>query len=420
LKVIENPTLRHADLGKWPKLAMIAGGIGLLVFIAFLFFLKPELYMRAYLIGYMFWLNIGLGSLLLLMIQHLSGGAWGVVIRRVLEASSRNIKWMALLFIPIMLPAAMHGLYEWTHKEIVAHDEVLQQKAAYLNETGFYVRAVVYFIIWALLAHFLGKWSVEQDKTANPRIPGRMRNLSGPGIVIFFLLMTFAGVDWILSLEPHYYSTMFGPIVMIGQALAAMAFTIAVLVLLSRFAPMSNVLTPGHFHDLGKLMFAFVMLWAYINFSQFLITWAANLAEEVPWYLRRTSGGWQWIAGGLILFHFILPFSALLNRELKRRPQTIIIMAIWIIVVRFFDLCFLILPSYPSAHGAHGAEGGHADATAAFTGHLHIEGFIAAFAVFLGIGGFWLTMFFRNLGQRPLIPVNDPYLQEALEFRGGH
>ncbi|MGI8908385.1 MAG: hypothetical protein ACR2IE_18075 [Candidatus Sumerlaeaceae bacterium] len=409
MKVIADPILKRSDLGKWPVIALAATVVGVLICLV-LGLQDHDRFFRAYLVGYMYWFNIGMGSLLLLMIQHLSGGAWGVAIRRVLESSANNIKWMLLFFIPVLL--GMHSLYEWTHEDVVAKDAIIQLKVAWLNIPFFLIRVAIYFGLWVLIAFLLKRWSTEQDATANPLIPGRMRNLCGPGIVIFFLTMTFAAVDWILSLEVHYYSTMFGPVVMIGQALVSMAFTIAILVLLSRIPPMNNILTPGHFHDLGKLMLAFTMLWAYINFSQFLITWSANLVEEIPYYLKRMSGGWGWVGAGLIAFHFFVPFCALLNRDLKRNPRTLIWVAIWVICVRFVDLSYLILPS---AHNHH-VEGPESH----FTGHFDGRAVLLALGSVLAIGGIWLTLFFRTLISRPMIPINDPYLQEALEFHGGH
>lgn len=409
---VTDPRLNRKDLGMLPTLALAAAVVGIIISV-FGLLMHKDMFFRAYLVGYMFWLNMGLGSLLLLMIQHLSGGAWGVIIRRVLESSVKNIWWMALFFIPVLL--GMHSLYEWTHLDIVKHDHVLQLKEPYLNTPFFIARLVVYFLVWIGIAFLLVRWSTEQDRTANPRIPGRMRNLSGPGIVLFFLCMTFAGVDWLMSLEPHYYSTMYGPIVMIGQVLGAMAFTIAIIVLLMGIPPLSGVINVGHLHDLGKLMFAFTMFWAYINFSAFLITWSANLAEEVPWYMRRMTGGWQYIAAGLIAFHFVVPFLFLLSRHIKRNPRTLIVAAIWIIAIRFVDLSFLIMPSAMHDHAEV-----LTNPRLKFTSHLNPLELLIALGVMLAIGGVWLTMFFRNLASRPLLPVNDPYLQEAINFHGGH
>lgn len=410
MKVIADPILKRSDLGKWPVIALAAIVVGVIVSLVFGLG-HPDRFYRAYLVGFMYWFNIGMGSLLLLMIQHLTGGAWGVAIRRILESSSSNIKWMILFFIPVIL--GMHYLYEWTHPANTPEmREVMEGKHQWLNLPFFYVRLAIYFIIWCGIAFLLKRWSTEQDMTGDPRIPSRMRNLSGPGIVLFFLTMTFASVDWILSLEVHYYSTMFGPVVMVGQALVSMAFSIAVLILLSHVPPMNQVINERQLHDLGTLMFAFTMFWAYINFSQFLITWSANIPEEIHYYLRRTSGGWGWIGAGLIAFHFFVPFLILLNRDLKRNRRLLIWVAVWVICIRFFDLSYLILPTIP--------HGGEHDPTSHFKGHFDGGAMILSIGVILAIGGVWLTLFFRTLTKRPMIPVNDPYLQEALDVHGGH
>lgn len=407
MKVIADPNLKRSDLGKWPLIAIIATVIGVIICLVF-GLQNHDRFFRSYLVGYMYWLNIGMGSLFLLMVQHLTGGAWGVAIRRVLESSACNIKWMLIFFIPIIL--GRHYLYEWMNPP---HDaemkELMVLKSQWLNLPFFYTRLIIYFGIWSLFAFLLRRWSTEQDATANPLLPGKMRNLSGPGIVIFFLTMTFAAVDWILGLEVRYYSTMFGPVVMVGQALVSMAFSIAVLVLLSRIPPMNEVVNARQLHDLGTLMFAFIMFWAYINFSQFLITWSGNLTEEIPYYLRRMSGGWGWIGAGLIAFHFFVPFLILLNRDLKRTGPMLIWVAVFVICIRFFDLSYLILPSAPGA-----------DPKRHFIGHFDGGAMILSLGVLLAIGGIWLTLFFRTLTSRPLIPINDPYLQEALDVHGGH
>jgi hypothetical protein len=217
--------------------------------------------------------------------------------------------------------------------------------------------------------------------------------------------MTFAAIDWVLSLEPHYSSTMYGAAVMAGQGLGTIAMAIAVMVLLMKRKPMSDLITPGHLHDLGKLMLAATMFWAYLNFSQFLITWGGDLASEIPYYLRRTSGGWGWIGAALIAFHFFVPFGLLLNRDLKRNPNSLVTVAYWIIALRFFDICFLVLPS--EYHNS-------------FQGHMNLMAVLIAAISVVAIGGIWCYVFFLYLVKKPLMPVNDPYLMEALEFRGGH
>jgi hypothetical protein len=401
-----NYSIESADLGKWPKLALIGGLIGLVVTIAILVLVTPEhkgIYLRSYLVGFMFWFNMAAGCLFWLMVQHLSGGAWGVMIRRVTEAGSKMMVWSLIFIIPVLL--GMHYLYEWSHPDIVKADHTLSQKAAYLNVPGFYIRLVIYAVIWAFLAYRLSGLSTKQDKAINPKLTLSMKRWSAGGLLLLLMTMTFAALDWLLSLEPHFSSSMYGPIILTGQALGSMAFIVALLVVLVSREPMRSRLTSGHVHDLGNFLLAATMFWAYVNFAQFLIIWGANVAEQVPYYLRRMTGGWGVVGAGLIAFHFFAPFFLLLNRKLKKDIHVLVKVAYWILFLRFVDLCWLILPS--ASHST-------------FHGHMEILSIIVAAVAVLGIGGLWLVLFFKFLVKRPLLPANDPYLQEALEFRGGH
>ena len=273
----------------------------------------------------MLWLGITLGCLAIVMIHHLSGGAWGLVIRRLLEAGTRTLPIMALAFLPIAF--GVRVLYLWARPDAVASDAVLREKALYLNVPFFLVRAVLYFTIWGTVAYWLNRWSLEQDHSPDPRLARKLQLLSAAGIVLYALTITFASIDWVMSLEPHWFSTIFGILFMGGQALSALSFAIAAAVLLALRPPFSDVLSRAHLHDLGKLLMAFVMLWAYFNFSQFLIIWSANLAEEAPWYVHRLGHGWQAIGLLLVVFHFALPFALLLSRGLKRNPMLLAALA---------------------------------------------------------------------------------------------
>ncbi len=389
--------------------ALIAGCVGLAACAIGVVFEPGHVY-RAWLIAFMLFLGIALGSLALLMIQHLSGGAWGIF-RRIFEASSRTIPLLAILFLPIVF--GMHELYPWTHAELVREDEVLQHKSIYLNTTFFLVRAAIYFASWWGLSALLNRMSLQQD-AGDVAVNLRIQRLSGAGLVIYALTVTFAGIDWIMSLNPHWYSTLFGFLMMGGQGLSALAFTVVIASLLMPREPTEGWLKPNHFHDLGKLMLAFVMLWAYFNFSQYLLTYAANLVEEVPYMVTRSTNGWQYLALFLVIFHFAVPFLLLLSRDRKRDAHRLVMVALWLLVVRFLDLLMLVSPEFAATGGnLHAHTGDEAHASHFFVHWLDL-------AAPLAIGGLWLWMFLTQLGLRPLLPAGDPYLREALQSTGGH
>jgi hypothetical protein len=396
-----------ADLEALRKKALMAGGVGL-VLCAIGFIVDRDQFFRSWLIAFMLFLGITLGSMALMMIQHLSGGTWGVF-RRVFEASSRTLPLMAALFIPII--AGMTSLYPWTHADLVATDEILRHKAAYLNTGFFLARAFVYFLGWTLIAWTLTAWSKRQDD-GDMSVNLKIQRLSGFGIVFYALTITFAGVDWIMSLNPHWYSTLFGFLMIGGQGLSTLAFTIIISRYLSKRPPMQELLTPSHFHDLGKLSLAFTMLWAYFNFSQFLLTYAANLVEEVPYFLARLDHGWQYLAIFLILFHFFVPFFLLLSRDNKRASTRLVMIAAWILFMRYVDIYMLVTPEFASdGSNLHMVHGEHAS-------HFFVHWLDLAAP--LAIGGLWVWMFSTQLLQRPMLAFRDPYLRESLQSSGGH
>jgi len=406
---------------RWQQRALIVGVVSLVltIIVAFLAGSLPHenatpahespilaQFFRSYLVAFLFVTGIAVGSLAILMLQHLSGGAWGLVIRRLLEAATRTLPLLAVLFVPIVL--GIHSLYEWSHTDAVAADPVLRHKSPYLNIPFFIVRAVFYFAVWGALAYFLNKWSLEQDHTGDQRVRRRLQNLSGPGLVLFGLTVSFAAIDWGMSLEPHWFSTIYGLLVMAGWGLTAFAFIITVAVVLSGREPMSHVYAPSHFHDLGKLLLAFVMVYAYFAFSQFLIIWSGNLPEETSWYLRRLRGGWQLVGLALVVFHFALPFLLLLSRDLKRNARRLVLVALLLLVARVIDWIYLIAPASHQGEGVSHPEM-----------QLLID-FVTMFAATVGLGGIWLWFFLRQLRQRPLLPVNDPDLDKALAVVGHH
>lgn len=350
---------------------------------------SPDQFFRSYLVAYLFWFGISLGSMAILMIHHIAGGAWGAVIRRLLECSTRTLPLMALLFLPLVL--GLHSLYEWARPEVVAHDVVLQHKSMYLNVPFFLARAVFYFAVWLTFTVFLNRWSLQQDSSDDPRLTRRMELLSRGGLLAIGLTMTFASIDWVMSLEPHWYSTIYGILIMGGQVLSALAFVIPMAALLVDRGPLADVIHTEQFHDLGKLLLAFVMLWAYFSFSQFLIIWSANLPEEIPWYLNRMRGGWQVIGVAIIVFHFVLPFLILLSRDVKRRANVLALVALGVMAVRFVDLFWMVTPAFnPGRITMHWMDA----------------------ATLVGVGGIWLSVFIWQLKGRSLVAIHDPSLPE--------
>lgn len=349
---------------------------------------NPAEFLRSYLVAYLFWFGIALGSMAILMIHHITGGAWGAVIRRLLESGTRTLPLMALLFLPLVF--GLGQLYEWARPEAVARDATLLHKHVYLNVPFFLARAALYFAAWCIVARLLNRWSVEQDRTTDPAVGQRLETLSRGGLVLVGLTMTFASVDWIMSLEPHWFSTIYGILIMGGQVLAAMAFVIPLAALLAERGPLSGVISPHQFHDLGNLLLAFVMLWAYFAFSQFLIIWSANLPEEIPWYLHRAHGGWQVVGIGIILFHFILPFILLLSRTVKRSAHALALVALGVIAVRFVDLFWLVMPAFHPSISIHWMD----------------------VVTPIGVGGIWLSVYIWHLQQLPLVAANDPSLPQ--------
>jgi hypothetical protein len=361
------------------------------------FFLDRRQFFHSYLFAFSFWSGIAIGSLAMLMLQHLTGGGWGLVIRRVLEASTRTLPLVLILFVPILLGA--HSIYSWTDPQELAKHPVLIEKAKYLNLSFFTARAAIYFAIWLAFMFFLNRWSLLQDRTADRLWTKRMRVLSGPGMVMFVFTVTFASIDWFMSLDPLWSSTIYGFIFVASWALSALAFTIAVMAALSKHEPMNNVVAQLHFHDLGKLLLALVMLWTYFAFSQFLIIWSGNLPEEIGWYLPRIHGAWGGIALAVVILHFAFPFLFLLSRSFKRNAGKLVIVAILILVMRLVDLFWMLGPTFTGEHF-----------------HLSWMDLVAP----IGMGGLWLAFFARELSRRALIPINDPLYETVLEQKHAH
>jgi len=391
------------SLGQYQKRAFAVGLLGLLATAAG-FFIDQEQFFRSYLLGFVYWIGLPLGCMAILMIHHVAGGTWGFAIRRLLEAGTRTLPLMAILALPIL--GGIHQLYEWSHPEAVAADEILQHKSAYLNEPFFIARTVAYFVVWGVFIHLLNRWSDTQDQTGEDTSPTRrLQLLSGPGILVYALTVTFASIDWIMSLEPHWYSTIYGIIYMVGQALQTWAFIALVAVFLAHRPPLDQLLTNQRLRDLGTFMLACVMLWAYVSFSQFLIIWAGNLPEEITWYMTRLKGGWLAVGILLIAFHFALPMVLLVSSRIKARMPILAAVSIGLLCMRLIDLFWITAPAFYTAGGYHS------------TGfHLHW----LDLAVPVGIGGLWVALFFSQLQKRPLVALNDPRFQDLLAGEEHH
>jgi hypothetical protein len=382
--------------------ALIVGAIGLLLAGVGAFF-NLEQFLHSYLVAFVFWNGITLGTMVILMIQYLTGGGWGIIVRRAMEAGSRNMLWlMPALFLPILAGTLLNKLYIWTDAAHVAHDHILQQKTLYLNVPFFLVRLAFYFGMWILGAFLLNKWSLQQDQSGDKKLATRLKNLSGPGLLLMALTMTFSNIDWLMSLEPHWFSSMYPLINMVGNLLSAMCFVVPMVALMSDHAPYKGLIQPRHFRDLGNLMFAFVLLWTYTSISQFLITYSGNLPEETPWYLNRLQNGWGVVAALLLVCHFMLPFVTLLMRKIKDRGKPLIFVGAFIIVMRFIDLFWWIKPSFDGGHGVEAM-----NHTSHFS--IHWLDFVAPIAV----GGLWVGCYLWQLKKRPLIPLHDPNMKEA-------
>jgi hypothetical protein len=376
-----------AAVGRVQQRALIAGVAGLILCAVGAVF-RPALFLQSYLFAYMFTLGLALGSMAILMLQYLTGGDWGVVVRRTLEAAMRTLPWLAIGFLPVAL--GVRELYVWARP---AQAQTLDFRTGYLNVPFFIARAIIYFAVWLAMAHRLDRWSREEDRGAALGWLKRLRRLSGPGLVIYGVTITFAAFDWLMSLNPEWFSTIFGLLIIAGQALSATAFVILVAALLSTREPMARVFQPRHFHDLGKLLLTFVMVWAYMSFSQLLIIWAGNLPQEIPFYLPRMQSSWRWIGVLLIVLHFALPFALLLSRDLKRRSRSLAALAGLVIVMRVVDLFWLVAPEFRRQG-------------------LMIDWFDPVTVI--GVCGVWMALFIRELKMRPMLPLRDPHLIDAL------
>ncbi len=373
------------------KPALVVGVVALVLCVA-LGFRDSTQFFHSYLLAFVFFVGLPVGSAEILMIHYMIGGTWGFPLRRPLEAGVRTFYLMAVLLLPILFRLPV--LYSWADPAKVHADPLLQYKRFYLNVPFFVVRNVIYFSLWLLLAYFLLKWSRRQDETGEPELTQRLQKISAPGLLIFGLTVTFACVDWVMSLEPSFFSTIYGMIFMVTEALAGMSLVTVAIILLARRNKFSGLVSPQVLGDYGNLLLTFTMLWAYLSFSQFLIIWAGNLRDEISWYMVRAEGKWTAVALVLIVFHFAVPFLLLLMRFVKRRAASLGWLAAGLVVISFVDIYWLTVPAFEPA----GPE-------------FHLTDLLAI----VGVGGLWLWQFVSQLKGRPELPLQDPRLKEILQ-----
>jgi hypothetical protein len=384
----------HLPFDALRRNALFAGGAAL-VLSAIDLILNPTVFFHSYLFAFIFWLGFPLGCMAMLMMHHLTGGGWGFLIRRVLEAGTRTMWLLALLYVPLLL--GMTHIYAWARPGATA-DPVLNQKHFYLNVPFFLVRSVIYFGVWLLMVFLLNRWSSEQDRSSDLKWVHRLEAVSAPGLVIYAFTITFATVDLVMSLEPTWYSTIYGMIFMVAQALVAMSLVVLITRKISEGEPLATLATPIRFNDLGNLLLTFVMLWAYLSFSQFLLIWSGNLPEEISWYMSRARGTWAVLAVILILFHFAVPFVLLLSRKVKRHGA-INLVAGMLLALTLCDVFWIVAPAFdPNSFRVHWTD----------------------VTLVIGMGGLWFWLFLGELADRPLLPQHDPRLIEVLEHVEGH
>ena len=379
-----------ADTPRWQGRALMIGIAGV-IFCVVGAVLDLQDFLRGYLIAYMFWTGLSLGCMGLLMVQYLSGGFWGLSIRRVLEAGAKNLALMFVLFLPILI--WRHHLYAWMNHPALTHENYW-----YLTQGKWIFRWILYFVIWGMLVYELCRRGDRQDAPIAPGTYPRFQGLAGVGCVLYALTASFAAVDWVMSLDPQWGSTIYGLIFLVGQGLSALCLSIIMLSVLTRYSPYDRLIKPTLFHDIGKLTLAFVMLFAYFSFSQWLIIWSGNLPDEISWYLQRIRGAFGWVIIGIVLLHFALPFTLLLSRDRKRAGRRLIPIAILLMIMRLVDIYWYTIPNFPGAK--------------LFS--------IWYFAAPIGLGGLWVWAFFYNFRKRPLLPLYEPQVPNFLHQGSGH
>jgi hypothetical protein len=378
------------------KLALSCGAVGLILTVA-LGFTNWQQFFHSYLVAFVYWMVFAMGCLAILQLHHMTGGRWGLPIRRILEAGTRTIPAMTVLFF-VAVPFGMSRLYPWMQPGSLGDDPAGNFRRAYLSPRFFILRAVIYFAIWNLLVFLLNKWSAEQDRSGDVHLKDRMSSLAAPGTVLWAITWSWAMIDWVMTLEPTWYSSIYGMVFMVIACLAALSFCVIMLRMLNGYEPLRDSYDPARLNDIGNLMLTFTLLWTYMSFAQFLIIWSGNLKQEIPWYMTRAFGRWAPVAVALLVFHFFVPFFILLQRRVKRRVERLSILAAWMLALGLVDVYWLIVPSFEKSGP-----------------QIHL---LDIFAL-VGIGGVWVGAFMGQLKKMPLLPLHDPRFEGVLEHQHG-
>jgi len=390
----ETGYIRKELPGSVVKLGIVLFSVGLILGIIG-FLIEPVRASFSYLVAFMFLLSIGIGSLFLIALEYITGAEWSTPFRRLSEFLASSVPWLIIFAIPLIL--SMHSLFHWSHTEVVNEDAVLKGKSPYLNTSFFIIRVIVIFGIWSLFYYFFTKNSLKQDTTRDQKLTKKNIVLSGIFIPIFAITITMAAVDWLMSLEPHWFSTIFGVYFFSGSVWASLAALTLIVILLNERGYLSSRLNNDHYYSLGTLLFAFTCFWGYIAFSQYMLIWYANLPEENFWFLNRWTGGWEYFSILLILMHFIIPFGALLSYPAKTNPKRLKFMSVWILLSHYLDLYWLVMPNL------------------SISGHGYLFSWLD-FVFPIGIVGLLILVFNIKAKKYNLIPVGDPKLQRGLDF----
>lgn len=388
----DTSTYRMTDPGKLGTIALVIGVIALAASAAG-YAIDSKQFFASYLTSFVFWVSIGLGGLFFTMVHHMVGANWSVVIRRILESTGYALPLMFVFFIPLIF--GLNELYRWSIEEQVATDHLLQHKEPYLNTPFFIIRNVIYFAVWSFLAHRLYRLSVKQDDQSTPEITSSFKKASAPGLILFAVTITLASFDWMMSLDAHWFSTIYGAYFFSGSAMAMMAFAQIFVVHMRRNKILNDTITVEHDHDIAKLAFAFIVFWAYMAFSQYMLIWYANIPEETIWYEHRWIGSWKTVSLVLIIGHFVVPFLILITRQAKRMPALMYLGGFWLLIMHYIDIYWNVMPNF-AHHGAHFS-------------WMDVS-------TLVGIGGVFVWYFWKIYTAKALVPVNDPRLDASIEF----